>query len=377
MRRETFLKKTDDDWYVRFPDGKVLHAPTTNTVRKNIDRGRIPLESTVRRSADEEWTTLAWTVEFAEVVKKQSDAKVKPRRRRKVVTTPNGASTRTSHRLDPQKLETVAVRSFFPELLAALENTVMRRKLVAIVVSGLLLGSLFALSQYPLPDLGVARLWFNLILGVLAALACAATSALLTRATFVELSRLRPAKPHQVRPGWVSRTLRLFVAQLLVAGLAVAAVLVWRALPQFMLAVEDQTGVWQIAANVALVVGVVIEIALWPLVLLTLLLAPIMVVEEASVGTGLRHWWQLIRQHTGSVLLYEVLAASFGLALALVAALPLLLLGQPLDDRLSVTAATTRNLFLGLPAALLFAYLTVANVFIYLNLRYEARAAQE
>ena len=87
MRRDTFLRPNDDDWYVRFPDGKVLHAPNTNAVRKNIDRGHIPLESTVRRSAEEEWVTLAWTVEFADVVKRRTDAadlrKAPPRRRRR------------------------------------------------------------------------------------------------------------------------------------------------------------------------------------------------------------------------------------------------------------------------------------------------------
>jgi hypothetical protein len=380
MRRETLLQQTNDDWYVRFPDGKVLHAPNTNTVRKNIHRGRIPLESTVRRTAEEEWVILAWTAEFADVAKRRGEEAKKPRRRRnKVVTTTNGATTRTSHRLDPHKLQTVAVRSFFPELLAALENTVMRGKLVAIVVSGLLLGSLFALSQYPLPDLGLARLWFNLILGVLAGLVLAATGALLTRATFVELSRLRPAKPQEVRHGWTSRTLRLFVAQLLVGGFAVALVLVLRALPQFLLPGEEQPWAlaWQIAANVALVVAVIAEVLLWPVLLLTMLLAPVMVVEEGSLDAGLANWWRLLCRHPGSVLLYEMLAAGSGFVLAAVAALPLLLLGQPLDERISVTAATTRNVLLGLPAALLFAYLTVANMFIYLNLHYESSAVRE
>jgi hypothetical protein len=379
MRRETFLQQTNDDWYVRFPDGKVLHAPNTNTVRKNIDRGRIPLQSTVRRSAEEEWVTLAWTSEFADVAKRRAEEAKKPRRRRaKVATTSNGA-THTSHRVGPRRLQTVGVRSFFPELLAALENTVMRRKLVAICVSGLLLGSLFALSQYPLPDFGVARLWFNLILGLLAALVVAATTALLTRATFVELSRLRPATPQEARLGWTGRTLRLFAAQLLVVGFAVALTLVLRTLPQWLLAGEDQSwaGAWQFAANVALVAGLVAEILLWPVLLLSMLLAPVIVIEQTSLDGGLEHWLRLIRQHPGSVLLYELLAVGVGLALALVAALPLLLLGQPFDERLSVTAATTRNVLLGLPAASLVAYLTVANVFIYLNLRYEAGAVRE
>ena len=85
MRPDTFL--SNDDWYVRFPDGKVLHAATTKAVRKNIDRGRIPLDSTVRRADDEEWVTLAWTSEFADLVKLAAARKLKPQRRRRVVTT--------------------------------------------------------------------------------------------------------------------------------------------------------------------------------------------------------------------------------------------------------------------------------------------------
>ena len=207
MRPDTFL--SNDDWYVRFPDGKVLHAATTNTVRKNIDRGRIPLDSTVRRADDEEWVTLAWTSEFADLVKLAAARKLMPQRRRRVVTT-NGKAITASTRLDPHALQTVAVRSFFPELLAALENTVMRRKLVVIAVSGLLLGGLFALAHYPMSDLGGGRPWFNIALAFMAGLVLAATGTLLTRATFIELSQLRPAKPEEVRTGWTGRTIRLF-----------------------------------------------------------------------------------------------------------------------------------------------------------------------
>jgi hypothetical protein len=374
MRPDTFL--SNDDWYVRFPDGKVLHAATTNTVRKNIDRGRIPLESTVRRSADEEWVTLAWTSEFADLVKRRADGVARtpksPRRRRAVTT--NGKASSTSTRLDPHKLQTVGVRSFLPELLAAVENTVMQRKLVAIAVSGLLLGGLFALAQYPLPDLGGGRLWFNIVLGLLAGLVVAATGALLTRATFIELSQLRPAKPEEVRTGWTARTIRLFVAQLVTAGVAIGLIALLRGLP---LPAEEPTLAWQVAGHVAVVISVVGEVLLWVAVFLTLLLPPIMVVESASVEGSLSHWWKLLRQYPGTVLLYEVLAAGIGLVLALVPALPLFFLSPPADGPLSLTAAATRNVLLCLPAALWFAYLTVANVFIYLHLRYETPAGRE
>src|SRR5579862_2204620 len=76
MRRDTLLSQTNDDWYVRLPDGKVLPAPTTGTVRKNLKRGRIPTGSTVRRSEEDEWVTLAWTSEFADIVKRADSTPV-------------------------------------------------------------------------------------------------------------------------------------------------------------------------------------------------------------------------------------------------------------------------------------------------------------
>ncbi len=383
MRRETLLSQTNDDWYVRLPDGKVLHAPTTGTVRKNIKRGRIPTGSTVRRSEEDEWVTLAWTSEFADIIKR-ADATPIPqnkgsRRRRTSVSDSNGKAGGTSTRLDPRKLQTVGVRSFFPELLAALENTVVRRKLMPIVLSGLLLGGLFAFSQYAVSDLGAARLWTNVILLALAGMVLAATSAHLTRTTFVELSQLRPARPTEVQPGWSRRTLRLYVAQLLTVGVSIGLVLFLRALPQWLLPGEATPNAeqWLAAASLAAAVAVVSSVVLWAVILLTLLLAPIFVVEESPVITGLKNWYRLLRQHLGSVIVYELLATTIGLALALILALPLLVLIPTYDDRISFAGGMVRSVLLGLPAAFLFAYLAVANVFIYLNLRYETPSAQK
>jgi hypothetical protein len=72
-----------------------------------------------------------------------------------------------------------------------------------------------------------------------------------------------------------------------------------------------------------------------------------------------------------------LLATTFGLALALVVALPLMVLVPTYDDRISFAGGMVRSVLLGLPAAFLFAYLTAANVFIYLNLRYETPAARK
>jgi hypothetical protein len=72
------------------------------------------------------------------------------------------------------------------------------------------------------------------------------------------------------------------------------------------------------------------------------------------------------------VLLYEALAIALGLVVTLPLVLPLLAtLGFHLDERLAGPASFTRQVLAGLALAPLFAYVTVANVFIYLNLRYD------
>lgn len=84
---------------------------------------------------------------------------------------------------------------------------------------------------------------------------------------------------------------------------------------------------------------------------------------------ALRTWRGLLRQHFRSVLAYEVIATAVAAAIALPFALPLLLGGSfGLEAAAaSVTRAALWGFLLALPAA----YLIVANVFIYLNVRYE------
>jgi hypothetical protein len=174
------------------------------------------------------------------------------------------------------------------------------------------------------------------------------------------------------------RTLRLFIAQLLTAGVGIGLVFLLRALPHWLLPSQETPNAdqWLAAASLAAATAAVGSVILWPVILLTLLLAPVFVVEESLVITGLKNWYKLLRQHLGSVIVYELLATTIGLALALVVALPLLVLVPSYDDRISFAGGMVRSVLLGLPAAFLFAYLTVANVFIYLNLRYETPGVQ-
>jgi hypothetical protein len=80
-------------------------------------------------------------------------------------------------------------------------------------------------------------------------------------------------------------------------------------------------------------------------------------------------WRGLLQQHFRSVLAYEVIATAVAAAITLPFVLPLLLGGSfGLETAVaSVTRAALWGFLLALPAA----YLIVANVFIYLNVRYE------
>jgi hypothetical protein len=130
------------------------------------------------------------------------------------------------------------------------------------------------------------------------------------------------------------------------------------------------------AAGAALGLGMMLEVCLWPVFLFAWLLPPVLVVGGCSVWRGLRDWLSLLRQHLGRVFLYEAMAVGLG---ALTSA-PFLLLLIPLfgwyvDEPLLLLAGWTRAVLTGLAAAPLLAYLIVANVFIYLNLRYSTSSA--
>ena len=65
------MSEAADFWYIRLPDGQVLRAASTAIVRQHLEAGRIPAGSMVRRTADGEWVTLAWTREFADLAGKE------------------------------------------------------------------------------------------------------------------------------------------------------------------------------------------------------------------------------------------------------------------------------------------------------------------
>ena len=60
------MKEHHDPWYVRLPDGKIIKAKSTSSVRHHVEAGNIPLNSMARRDTEEEWVSLVWISEFAD-----------------------------------------------------------------------------------------------------------------------------------------------------------------------------------------------------------------------------------------------------------------------------------------------------------------------
>jgi hypothetical protein len=209
---------------------------------------------------------------------------------------------------------------------------------------------------------------------VLLLLLFAVSSSLVTQITYTELSRLRPARWKETRAvlGWPA--FRVALASLLVGG-ALLAIAGLRWLPPWLLdgaALTWSAGVRESVAAIAAVGGLLFEVMLWPLAVLGLLLVPILIVEECSVLAALRQWIALLQKHFGRVFLYEALAVAVGGFVTLALALPLVAasLGVATDERLALALGLALRPLWGLALAPLLAYLMVANVFIYLNLRY-------
>ena len=81
------MSEASDHWYVRFPDGRVVRAANTTVVRQQVTLGKIPPNSSVRRSPEDEWTALEWTREFADLsdappAREADESKAGTRRRR-------------------------------------------------------------------------------------------------------------------------------------------------------------------------------------------------------------------------------------------------------------------------------------------------------
>jgi hypothetical protein len=373
------MSQSPDTWYVRLPDGRVLRAASTHVVRQHLGSGRIPLESRVRRSAEEEWLGLDWTEEFSDLVRKQADT-VAPAPQREGGATPVARQEpNLAARLEATRPGTVGLRALADELIAALDSTLARSKLLVAGTAGVLSATVLAIAGNMFSVRGALdKPWLYgawAVIGLLILIIWVIGNVLLTQMTYVELSQLRPARWKEARAGVIGFTFRLLFAYVVAAGLPIVAILTLRWLPQ---AVPDMNlperflPYREMIAEMVGIFAMLVEIVLWPVLGVTLLLGPVVVIEECSMLAALGQWWWLLRQYLGRLFLYESTAVLGGIA-TLAFAFPLALAAWGrLHHWGNLETPTGFGLCLlaGLAAAPLIAYLAVAHVFIYLSLRY-------
>jgi hypothetical protein len=381
------MKQVSDAWYIRLPDGRVLRAANTAAVRTHVTSGRIPPDSRVCRGVGEEWVLLEWTQEFADLARQKSsgraatalaetaaDAASRPAANDSASASKKKAGV--AARLDPLRLQTIGVRGLVDELLAALDSTLVRHKIVAGCIAGVITGVLVAFVRMFPHFAAVGRLplaW--LIAGVIGLVVYALCNVVLAQMTFVELSRLRPARWSETVAGLPGLWLKLFFGYVITAAIPLLGIRGVRWLAWQMTVERPAWLHWAagIDPDVVRVVAMMIEMVLWPMLSFAFLLAPILVVEDCSVLAALVEWWRLLQRQIGRVFLYEALATTLGTIATLPFCIPLALTLLGRTNTMPLDQGTTVGLHIlaGLAAAPLIAYLAVANVFIYLNLRYD------
>ena len=288
------MNQPTDPWYVRLPDGRVIRAANTSILRRQLDAGRIPYSSTVRRTPEEEWVKLEWTEEFADLAdkqplvngaKKQVSGKKKKKRRVVSAGTPITAGTGSTGTASTSSARV----GFCARCWRALDSTLVPKKLTVLVYAGFALGFLAALSRLPWPDLGMYQIVIAWVLAFAGLIVVTALSGILTRMTFLELSELRPARLCEGMHGLSRRTVRLAVGGAVGVGRSGAA-------PRQPALGDGVAGgplrhavaiVREIIADIFTVASLVLEFALWPLFGLAFLLGPILVVEECSIRGAL------------------------------------------------------------------------------------------
>jgi hypothetical protein len=375
------MKEHRDPWFIRLPDGRVVKAKSTAAVQHHLEAGHIPLNSYARREAGDEWVALAWVAEFADLaagrprpVRPDNGAAGVPAER----AAESGLKTGVSARLDPLKLQTVGVRGYVDELIAALDSTVNATKLWVGCLTGVAVALAWLLIHWFLRFVELDATWPALLLsGLAAATLLALGVTLITRQTQLELTTMRPISWRATRTGSGRQFLRVFVIFLIVGGVGSALLYLCHRFPAWVEQPAGEGGVRGLEPEEAIVtaagiLGVLLSVVVFIGIGLAMLIAPALIVEDSSVAGALREWRALCREHRLRVFLYEGLAIALGVAATLPLAVPIYLgLANGLFPYENLAVECTRWGLRGLAFGPLIAFLAVANVFIYLNLRYE------
>ncbi len=361
----------DDSWYIRFPDGRVTRAANTTVVRQNIVQHHLPPTCMVRRNGDDDWKPLERTREFADLLEANTAEAPTPRRVREEVTTDRPANTvGVGSRLDTQRLDSVGVRPVLQEMLAALDASLTRRKLITAALLMAACGGVVLATQALLALAPDAEYFIWALSALLFLLISSTGLGLIAKLTYVELQRMRPAHWKDGRSGLAGLTWRLLLANLVVGIVVVGVPIDLVLLSRWLL--SPSAAAWDALAQATGVLTILTAACLAPLGVAALLLGPILVFENGSAFTALRMWVGLLRRHFGRIVLNEAAAVTIGALLSVPFLLPVMATAAfRLEDRLAVVVRNTRIMLTCLALTPALAFLAVANVFLFVNLRYD------
>jgi hypothetical protein len=364
----------DDSWFVRFPDGRVIHVANTSVVRQNIQQRHIIAGCMMRRSGDDEWRPFERFREFADLMASGSATHQSPRELRARDPAPGESASGVAARLDPHRLGTAGILPILQDAVAALDTSLTQRKLIASALLAASCGAILATTALAAASSpGVADYVWP-IAGTLCVLITLAGLGLLARLTYVELQRMRPAQWNEGTAALVPLTCRLIVAHALAAVVLVGVPAGLLALSRWVL--PGTTGAWNAVgaglAHVSAILALLATVCFIPLGVASLLLAPTLVFEECSAIAAVWIWVGLLRRNLGRVVLNEVVLV----AIAGLLAGPLLLTVWAtglahFDERLTRTVEFARTVLTFLALTPAFSFLAVANVFLFVNLRYQ------
>jgi hypothetical protein len=362
------MVESSDLWYIRFPDGRILRARSTQAVRRALQSGRIPWNCRARRSGAEPWQPLVRTLEFADIAPASNAGAEESSTGRR----------RARQRKRAGDLRTLGVRGLVEELFNAYDSSLHRNKLTTAGITGLAIGAVLAIGDAASSRLGVDWAWAGyLATAIVLLILLNLCSSVLTQMTTLELSRFRPASFSEIRPGLFVYAARLTGAVGLIAGSILGLTVLLHFLRGGLAPADNDPPAWGLEAFLHAVNGarLLLGVICCPILGFTLfLMGPIFIVEDYSIGRGLREWANMLRQYLIRIYLYQAIAFAFAAVVTLPLVVPVLVAFGFADGNaraLSLGESVALYMLFGVAFTPMLAYLLVAHVFIYLNLRYE------
>ncbi len=371
------MSKVKQTWYIRLPDGRVVRANSTASVRHHLQSGTFPASIMIRRKSETKWVTPEYIDEFADLVPRAEEAALGASPPGSNGTTESIAPNATMSRIDPLRLQTIGIRGVIEEMAAAVDSAMSRDKFRIALLGGIFTLLAGTALVWSLPRLVTMPAYLlNTVFAMILTLGFASVMAAVARLTHLEESLLRPAHWNEVRHGFGAILRRLLPIMVLMPGIPWFLLMLMSNFPQWVVEAMPDAFRLQLVGGVVNVHNLLAGVICWLLVGLSVLLVPIVVVEEELGLSGvLGRWWRIVRDNPEQVFLFGVLVLLFTFVLAS----PILLTLSQVQGITLMGAATlitqfTADALLGLGLAPALAFFGTATTFIYLNLQYQHSA---